>query len=281
MIEVHNITFGYEKGVDVLRNISLQIGSGEMVAIMGCNGAGKTTLAKHFNGLLKPRVGTILINGRSTKEASVAELSKSVGYVFQNPNHSLFAESVEQEILFTLKNYGFSKEETHNRLENTLKQFDLTSYRTTSPFVLSGGEQKRVALAAVMCLTPNIVILDEPTTGQDANQKQAISNIIRRLHKEGKTIILISHDTEFVVELANRIIVMADGEIIADGGPSKILSHQIILDRGGLRLPELNRFARAVASKFEFPTSLVRMNETIRAVRSRLGVDKHGDASSV
>ena len=268
MIETHNIRFGYEEDSDALCDVNLRIDEGEIVAIMGQNGAGKTTLAKHFNGLLKPRTGEVRINGNSTQGFSVAELSKTVGYVFQNPNHSLFAESVEQEILFTLKNYGFSKEEIEKRLENTLETFNLESFRETSPFTLSGGERKRVSLAATLCLTPDIVILDEPTTGQDARQKQTISQVIEKLHKEGKTLVLISHDTEFVVELVDRIIVMAQGEIIADGDTEKILSNQQILDLGGLQLPELTRFALEVAKTTEFPTDLIRMDEVVQAVKS-------------
>ncbi|MHA2407250.1 MAG: energy-coupling factor ABC transporter ATP-binding protein [Candidatus Ranarchaeia archaeon] len=271
MIETHNVRFGYEEEKDTLCDVSLQIDDGEIIAIMGQNGAGKTTLAKHLNGLLKPRSGEVIINGVSTNEFSVAELSKTVGYVFQNPNHSLFAESVEQEILFTLKNYGFSNEEKEQRLEETLETFNLKPFRDTSPFSLSGGERKRVSLAAVLCLTPDIVILDEPTTGQDAKQKKTISGVIERLHQEGKTLILISHDTEFVVELVDRIIVMAEGEIIADGKTEKILSNQQILDVGGLQLPELTRFAQSVAKSIDFPMDLVRMDEVVDAIKSLQG----------
>ncbi|MHA2059497.1 MAG: energy-coupling factor ABC transporter ATP-binding protein [Candidatus Ranarchaeia archaeon] len=271
MIEIHNVRFGYEEEKDTLCDVSLQINDGEIVAIMGQNGAGKTTIAKHLNGLLKPRMGDVRINGRSTNEFSVAELSKTVGYVFQNPNHSLFAESVEEEILFTLKNYGFSKEDIEQRLEETLETFNLKPFRKASPFSLSGGERKRVSLAAVLCLTPDIVILDEPTTGQDAQQKKAISRVIKRLHKEGNTLILISHDTEFVVELVDRIIVMAEGEIIADGKTQNILSNEQILDIGGLQLPEMTRFAQSLAKKIDFPTDLVRIEEVVNAIKSHRG----------
>jgi energy-coupling factor transport system ATP-binding protein len=271
MIEIKNIKFGYEEEKDTLIDVNLKIDDGEIIAIMGQNGAGKTTLAKHLNGLLKPRSGEVLIDDMCTSRFSVAELSKRVGYVFQNPNHSLFAESVEQEIQFTLKNYGFSKDEINQRLEETLESFNLKHLRDESPFSLSGGERKRVSLAAVLCLSPDIIILDEPTTGQDAQQKKSIAKVIKRLNQEGKTLILISHDTEFVVELVERIIVMGNGEIIADGKTEKILSNEHILDIGGLRLPELTRFVKSLSKRIDFPTDLVRMEEIVKVIQSLEG----------
>ncbi|MHA1836149.1 MAG: energy-coupling factor ABC transporter ATP-binding protein, partial [Candidatus Odinarchaeia archaeon] len=159
MIEIINLTYIYPTGEKALRNISLKIDDGEIIAIMGPNGAGKTTLVKHLNGLLQPTEGVVLVNGLNTKTHSIAELSRIVGLVFQNADHQLFSESVEKEIEFTLKNLGFENE-LKNRLNKTLEKFDLLKYKDKSPFSLSGGERKRVALASILCADPDIIVLD-------------------------------------------------------------------------------------------------------------------------
>ncbi|MHA1916911.1 MAG: energy-coupling factor ABC transporter ATP-binding protein [Candidatus Ranarchaeia archaeon] len=266
MIEIVDVSFKYDEGKEVLNKVNLSIDKGEIVAIMGENGAGKTTLAKHLNGLLKPHTGNVLINSKNTSDFSVAELSKEVGFVFQNPNHSIFSTSVKEEIMFTLKNYDFSDEEIEKRLEEIIKLFSLEKYLDKSPFTLSGGEQKRVSIASVLCLNPDIIILDEPTTGQDAKQKKVIMKTIREYSNQGKTVILISHDTEFVVEVVDRIIVMAEGEIIADGETTKILSNEKILEMSNLKLPILNEFCKEIAKKTTFPQDLVKYQEVLNAI---------------
>ncbi|MHA1754602.1 MAG: energy-coupling factor ABC transporter ATP-binding protein, partial [Candidatus Odinarchaeia archaeon] len=215
MIEIINLTYIYPTGEKALRNISLKIDDGEIIAIMGPNGAGKTTLVKHLNGLLQPTEGVVLVNGLNTKTHSIAELSRIVGLVFQNADHQLFSESVEKEIEFTLKNLGFENE-LKNRLNKTLEKFDLLKYKDKSPFSLSGGERKRVALASILCADPDIIVLDEPTTGQDAIQKRNLIKLIEELKSENKTIIIVTHDVEFVVDLNPRLIVLSEGQIIAD-----------------------------------------------------------------
>ncbi|MEM3440310.1 MAG: ABC transporter ATP-binding protein, partial [Candidatus Bathyarchaeia archaeon] len=178
MIEVEGLVFRYPNGFEALRGVDLRIGDGEFVAIMGENGAGKTTLVKHFNGLLKPTGGRVLIDGLDTKGASVAELSRSVGLVFQNPDRQLFSETVRDEVAFALRNFGFSDEIIDKRVKRILRLLDLSEYADTSPFLLSGGERKRVALASVLVWDPKHVVLDEPTIGQDYLQKERLRNLI-------------------------------------------------------------------------------------------------------
>jgi energy-coupling factor transporter ATP-binding protein EcfA2 len=150
VIEVENLRFKYPNGVEALKDVSLFIKNGEFVAIMGQNGAGKTTLVKHFNGLLKPSEGTVRVDGVETTKTSVAALARNVGFVFQNPDHQLFSETVEEEISFALKNFGLDKETIEERITWALNLLGLVQYRKTSPFLLSGGERKRVALASVL-----------------------------------------------------------------------------------------------------------------------------------
>ena len=165
MIEVEDVHFTYPNGVEALKGVSLAINNGEFVAIMGQNGAGKTTLVKHFNGLLKPSEGKIRVDGVETTKTSVAALARNAGFVFQNPDHQLFSETVEEEISFALKNFGFEEGTIEQRITWALNLLGLTQYRKTSPFLLSGGERKRVALASVLAWNPEIleVISDSGT----------------------------------------------------------------------------------------------------------------------
>jgi len=219
--------------------VSLAIQDGEFVAIMGQNGAGKTTLVKHFNGLLKPAKGKVLVDGVETTKVSVARLSRNVGFVFQNPDHQLFSATVEEEIAFALKNFGFSETVTESRVTWALNLLGLTQYRKSSPFVLSGGERKRVALASVLAWDPGILILDEPTIGQDYQQKEKLRQFIMQLRTQKKTIITVSHDVEFVAECNPRVLLMCNGKIIADGEARKILTTPDILTEASIVPPQI------------------------------------------
>jgi energy-coupling factor transport system ATP-binding protein len=239
MIEVNDIHFTYPNGVEALRGVSLQVEDGEFLAIMGQNGAGKTTLVKHFNGLLKPAQGRVLINGVDTAKTSVAKLSRDVGFVFQNPDHQLFSETVEEEIAFALKNFGFQEDVIEKRITWGLNLLGLAQYRKTSPFMLSGGERKRVALASVLAWDPKILILDEPTIGQDYEQKEKLRQFILQMKTQKKTIIIVTHDVEFVAECNPRVVLMTDGKTIADGEAGKILTDPKILEQASIVPPQI------------------------------------------
>lgn len=223
MIEFREVTFVQPTGVHALDGVSLTIGEAETVAIIGENGAGKTTLVKHITGLLKPTAGTVLVDGEDTREKSTAQLSRKIGVAFQNPDHQLFSENVEEEVAFGLRNFGFSAELTAQRIDWSLKFFGLEEYRKSSPLILSGGEKKRLTLACILSWDPKVVVLDEPTVGQDAIQKEKLTEIIRMLRSTGKTIILVSHDIEFLWPIQPRIVVMARGKIIADGDARDVM----------------------------------------------------------
>ena len=211
MIEVENLYFRYPNGVEALKGVSLTIKCGEFVAIMGQNGAGKTTLVKHFNGLLKPSEGTVRVDGVETTKTSVAALARNAGFVFQNPDHQLFSETVEDEISFAPKNFGFDEETIEKRITWALNLLGLAQYRKTSPFLLSGGERKRVALASVLAWNPETLILDEPTIGQDYQQKEKLRQFIVQMQAQGKTVVIVTHDVEFVAECNPRVLLMKEG----------------------------------------------------------------------
>jgi energy-coupling factor transport system ATP-binding protein len=239
MIEVRDVRFTYPTGVEALRGVSLKIENGEFVAIMGQNGAGKTTLVKHFNGLLRPTKGQILVDGVDTTKVSVATLSRNVGFVFQNPDNQLFSETVEEEIAFGLKNFKFREEVVEKRITWALNLLGLTQYRKTSPFMLSGGERKRVALASVLAWDPAMLILDEPTIGQDYEQKEKLRQFILQMRAQEKTVIIVSHDVEFVAECNPRVLLMREGEIIADGDAKKVLTDEEILTEASIVPPQI------------------------------------------
>jgi energy-coupling factor transport system ATP-binding protein len=239
MIEVENVHFSYPNGVKALKGITLSIKNGEFVAIMGQNGAGKTTLVKHFNGLLKPSEGTVRVDGVETTKTSVAALARNVGFVFQNPDHQLFSETVEEEVAFALKNFGFEAEVTEQRITWALNLLGLTQYRKTSPFLLSGGERKRVALASVLAWNPNMLILDEPTIGQDHQQKEKLRQFVVQMQTQGKTVVIVTHDVEFVAESNPRVVLMKEGTIVADGEGREILTNQEVLAQSSIVLPQV------------------------------------------
>ena len=239
MLTVEDVHFSYLSGVEALKGVSLTVKDGEFVAIMGQNGAGKTTLAKHFNGLLRPTSGRVLVDGVETTKTSVAALARTVGFVFQNPDHQLFSETVEEEIAFALKNFGYPPDIIEKRIEWAVNLLGLGQYRKTSPFMLSGGERKRVALASVLAWDPKVLILDEPTIGQDHQQKENLLEFIKQLQSQGKTIVIVTHDVEFVAECNPRVMLMREGRIVADGEGKEILTNQQVLEESSIVLPQI------------------------------------------
>jgi energy-coupling factor transport system ATP-binding protein len=239
VIEAKEVHFTYPSGVEALKGVSLTIKDGEFVAIMGQNGAGKTTLVKHFNGLLKPTKGQVFADGKDVTKTSVASLARNVGFVFQNPDSQLFSETVEEEIAFALKNFGFEQEVTEKRITWALNLLALTQYRKTSPFMLSGGERKRVALASVLAWDPKTLILDEPTIGQDYQQKEKLRQFILQLRTQEKTVIMVTHDVEFVAECNPRVMLMREGRVIADGEARSILTNPEVLTAASIVPPQV------------------------------------------
>ena len=260
MIEVENVSFAYPNNVKALKDVSLLINDGEFVAIMGQNGAGKTTLVKHFNGLLKPSTGIVRIDHVETTKTSVAALAKDSGFVFQNPDHQLFSETVEEEIAFALKNFGFEKDIIEKRITWALNLLGLSQYRKTSPFLLSGGERKRVALASVLAWNPKTLILDEPTIGQDHRQKENLRQFIIQMQTQKKTVVIVTHDVEFVAECNPRVLLMKDGTIVADGEGKEILTNPEILNQSSIVLPQIAQIFHSLSS-YGLPKNVIDLYE--------------------
>jgi energy-coupling factor transport system ATP-binding protein len=269
MIVMEGVYFTYPNGVEALKGVSLEIEDGKFVAIMGQNGAGKTTLVKHMNGLLKPTRGRVLIDGVETRKVSVAKMARKVGLVFQNPDHQLFSETVEEEISFALKNFGYDEETIRERLDWALNLLDLEEYRKVSPFMLSGGERKRVALASVLAWDPKIIILDEPTIGQDYRQKERLRQFIIQLNRQGKTVIIVTHDVEFVAECSPYIVLMRDGRIIAEGPAKEILTDEELVSQAYVVLPEVTKIFKRLED-LGFPRKVIDVYEAADILYERL-----------
>jgi len=241
LIEFRGVSFVHRTGVTALSDVSLTVRGGETVAIVGENGAGKTTLVRHANGLLKPTKGSVLVDGVDTRETTTATLSRKVGIAFQNPDHQLFSDTVENEVSFALRNFGFPEELVSKRLDWALNFFGLEQYRKSSPLVLSGGEKKRLTLACILAWDPEVVVLDEPTVGQDSLQKEKLAHVFRMLQSTGKTIVIVSHDVEFLWPIQPRLLVMSGGRVVADGEISKIMTDRELLEGARVTQPQLLR----------------------------------------
>jgi energy-coupling factor transport system ATP-binding protein len=269
MIEAKDLHFTYPTGLEALRGINLSIDDGEFLAVMGQNGAGKTTLVKHFNGLLKPTKGEVLVDGVSTRDVSVAKLARNVGFVFQNPDHQLFSETVEEEIAFALKNFGFEEAVIEKQVEWALNLLDVTQYRKTSPFMLSGGERKRVALASILAWDPQVIILDEPTIGQDYQQKEKLRQFILQLNAQKKTVVVVTHDVEFVAECNPRVILMSQGKILAEGIAEEVLTNQKLVAQASIVPPQITQIFLELAD-LDLPTNVIDVHEAAKILLDRL-----------
>ncbi|ANF21844.1 energy-coupling factor ABC transporter ATP-binding protein [Thermococcus piezophilus] len=247
MIEVKNLWHIYENKKEALRGIDFKMGE-EIAALVGPNGSGKTTFAKHLNGLLKPTRGEVLVDGMRTTEHTVAELSMVVGYVFQNPEHMFFEENVFNEVAFGPKNLGLSESEVEERVRWALESVNLQEYDDRTPYSLSGGEKQRLAIACVLAMKPKYLILDEPTTGLDARSSRSVVKVIKKLREEGHGILLITHDMELVLELAERVVLLNDGRKVFDGSVEEFFS--LPLHDYRLEKPELLRVSERLGVGF-------------------------------
>ena len=236
-----------------IRDVSLSLYAGECLGIIGHTGSGKSTLIQHLNGLLKPTGGRILYLGKDawTKPAEVRALRFSVGLLFQYPEYQLFEETVEKDIAFGPTNMGLSAEEIDRRVGNALTAVGLDEgYRKKSPFALSGGEKRRVAMAGVLAMEPRILILDEPTAGLDPAGREALLALIRDYHKKsGNTVVMVSHSMEETVRFADRIAVMKDGCLLTVGTPAEVFSREEELRAAGLSLPQTAQIAGRLREK--------------------------------
>ena len=270
-IEVSHLTHCYSEG-SVLRTVALddvsfRIEDGEFVGIIGHTGSGKSTLVQHLNGLLKPTSGRVLINGEDLNGEHVNRraLRQRIGLVFQYPEYQLFEETVAKDIAFGPKNQGLSAEEIDGRVRYAMDcvHLDYDKYAGRSPFELSGGQMRRVAIAGVLAMKPSVLILDEPTAGLDPRGRDKILTMLEELHaRESTTILMVSHSMDDMARLASRLIVMSEGKIVAEGTPREIFAREGMMTSIGLDVPDAARLCALLRSKgYDLPADLYRPEE--------------------
>jgi len=239
MLEVKNIKYSYNTKYQALKGVSLKINKGEMVALLGKNGAGKSTLFLHLNGIYEPDEGQVFIDGEELKydKKSLLKFRQKVGIVFQNPDDQIFAPTVEEDVAFGPLNLGLEMEEVQDRVTEALKRVGMEGFEKTAPHHLSGGQKKRVAIAGILAMKPEIMVLDEPTAGLDPQGVTNLSKLLNELNDEGITIIISTHEVDLVPNYANRVFVLVDGLLIDEGTPKEIFSRPEILKKANLKVP--------------------------------------------
>ncbi|MFT8347420.1 energy-coupling factor transporter ATPase [Clostridium saccharoperbutylacetonicum] len=263
-----------------LDDVSLEIRDGEFVALIGHTGSGKSTLIQHFNGLLEATSGKIIVDGIdiTDKKVKLADVRKKVGLVFQYPEYQIFEETIAKDIEFGPKNLGLSNEEIHERVIKAMEMvgLDYETYKDRSPFDLSGGQKRRVAIAGVVAMQPTTLILDEPTAGLDPKGRDDILEQISKLHKDyNMTVIIVSHSMEDVAKIAERIIVMNSGKVVLQGVPAEVFKEVDTLEKIGLGVPQVTYLARELRKKgFDISENIFTIEEAKKELLSILKV-KH------
>jgi energy-coupling factor transport system ATP-binding protein len=246
VIEVEGLTHRYPNGVIALEGVDLTVRRGEFLAVLGQNGSGKTTLVKHFNGLLKPTEGTVRVGEDETTEQGLRRLGRSVGYVFQNPDHQIFSDTVSDEVAFGPKIRGMEESEIKERVEEALAAVGLEGRGDEDPFGLTKGERQRVAVASVLAVRPEVLILDEPTTGLDYAEQRSMMDLIKSLNEAGSTIIVVTHTMWVVAEYAHRAVVVRDGKIFLQGTVREVFAEEDELHDAALRPPHIVSLGNAL-----------------------------------
>jgi energy-coupling factor transporter ATP-binding protein EcfA2 len=246
-LAISDLWFWYDDETrPALRSIDLTIPCGQFVALVGANGSGKTTLVKHANGLLRPRRGQVRVLGRDTAGRSIGELARQVGFLFQHPEQQIFSATVRQELAFGPRNLGLPLPEVESRVETVLARFDLVRVAERPPAILSYGLRRQVTLASLAVMDAAVLVLDEPTVGLDERGQRETFSWLAELHAQGRTILLVTHDMSLVAERAERVIVLHQGRILADGTPSELFECQEVLARASLALPPVVALARSL-----------------------------------
>jgi energy-coupling factor transporter ATP-binding protein EcfA2 len=263
IVEAEHLWHVYEGGTVALREVSLVVRPGELVAIVGQNGSGKTTFLKHINGLLRPTRGRMTVEGIDTRRSDPSTLSKVAGLVFQHPDRQLFKLGVRDEVELGMKRLGLVPEARARRVVEILRLVGLEHAVETPSFSLSLGERKRLALAAALSTDPKIVLVDEPTTGQDLSMKREIMDLLATLNRAGKTVIVVTHDMDIVARYARRVVVMADGQVLADGPTREILRRTDVLTRAHLKAPPVVGLSNLLSGKTGVPVSFLTTEEMV------------------
>lgn len=264
ILELRDVDYVYPtRAVEALKGVNLQIREGEFLALVGQNGSGKTTLAKHLNGLLKPTRGEVFFRGRPLGEIRRTEMARLVGYVFQNPDHQIFSNTVREEVGFSLRVAGMDPKAVEERVAEALAVVGLSGYEEEVPFTLTKGERQRVAVASVLAAQPQVIILDEPTTGLDYRHQRSMMEMLRDLHRRGHTVIIITHSMWVAAEYAERVVVMKDGQILLDAPTRAAFAQEQTLAEASLRPPPLLRLGNWLG------TSGITLEAMVEELRTR------------
>lgn len=268
MISLHEARYIYPNGgVVALDSMSVEIGEGEIVGVMGQNGSGKTTFTKLLNGLLRPTSGSVFVNGRDTSRHSVQALAPHIGYVFQNPNHQVFANTVAEELAFGPRNIGHTPQEVEERVAEAVEFFGLGAIMQLHPYRISFPMRKLVGIASIFTMRPQVFILDEPTTGQDHRTSSVIDRLILRLGERGNTVICVSHDMPLIAHVTKRALVMWNGKLIADASPREVFSDKATMERTHLAPPQITQLSIRMPGRTGRPSALS-IAELVASVRS-------------
>ena len=274
IIKIENLTFAYdEESAPALRGVSLEIARGSFVAVLGHNGSGKSTLAKMFNGILTPTAGKVLVNGLDTAdEAKLLDIRRTVGMVFQNPDNQIVASVVEDDVAFAPENLGVEPKEIRRRVDDALKRVGMYGFRLHAPHLLSGGQKQRVAIAGVLAMQPECIVLDEPTAMLDPIGRKEVLSAVRELRRgRGMTVVLITHHMEECIH-ADRLIVMSDGLVALDGTPRQVFSRVEEMRALGLTVPETVSLLYGLRERgWDLPLNALTVNDCADAVVKALG----------
>lgn len=238
IIKVENLTHIYETGVEALKGVNIEIHKGEFIALVGQNGSGKSTLVKHFDGLLRPTSGTVTVKGMDISKTRSEKLSSVVGYVFQNPDYMLFALTIEGEVSFGPKNLKLSPDEIKQRVQKALEVTGLEKIKGESPLFFGKGTRRMISIASVLAMDPEVMVIDEPTTGMDYNGRLSVMSLITELNRMGKTIVIITHDMNLVANYCKRVIVLTKGKVVFDGMVEKLFRKAEVLKEAKLKPPQ-------------------------------------------
>lgn len=265
LVEVENLSYSYHNGKEALRGISVQLGKGEKIAVIGNNGAGKSTFFLNLNGVLTPSGGVIRYQGVVLNKKTLKELRKNIAIVFQNADEQIIASTVKAEISFGPMNLKLPKEEVSRRVKEAMDYMNLSEYGDRPPHYLSGGEKKRVSIADILAMEPELIIFDEPMAALDPLNADMLEGVLQSLSEEGKTLLVSTHDMDFAYRFADRVLVFCDGELIADDAPQVVFQNDALLKRASLKKPMLvEMWQLLTGDKMEIPDDINMWKETWR-----------------
>lgn len=262
MLEFKDVSFSYDTTANV-QNLNVKVEKGDFIAIIGSNGAGKSTFSKLCNGLLTPTTGDVFVLNKNTRREKVSSLAKHIGFLFQNPDRQICCNTVKEEIAFSLRNNGIPEDEIKRRVKATLEEFGFDG--KTEPFNLSRGQRQRLCLACLIALNPEILILDEPTTGLDYKECMMMMNRIKQMNENGTTVIMVCHDMEVVLDFAKTVVVMNRGQILEQGETRKILANTELLGKARLLQPQIAQVSTMLGNDF---TGIFTIDEMISKLKS-------------